>query len=400
VAKKKVVSKRHIEEASEPIKKTLENVAEVINKRCGPGTLVTGKEKVTDPLRLPTGIFAVDFATGGGFPVFGSTCLWGPDSGGKSNLSINAMAMTANICWKCFSPLEICKCSTNSILMRSAIMDIEGTFNSEWAANIGASPESYHRCLGEYGEQYANIADDVLQADDCGLLIVDSLAALVPADEMESAAEDQFYALQTRLIGRMVRKLKQRLIRERRRGHPCLVVFINQMRSKIGVGKYENPETMSGGWGMRHEFSLLLRCVRKSLKDSDDSGSDAKYKDARRKKNLAERFAFSIRKAKIMTLAGMGEYIRLIEDIPSLGLHKGQVDDYSVLLKYAKDYSIVKKEGASWKYFSHKSDKLDSIKRLWLKNIEQKLRTQQAIIDQAKAQVAVEASVDDTDSNE
>jgi recombination protein RecA len=405
VAKKKVVAKPTKSEKAEAKAekkdaRSLDRIAEITNRKYGPGTLVTGREKVTDRPRLPTGIFAVDFATGGGFPVHGSTCLWGPDAGGKSNLSINAMAMTAKICWRCFHPLMACICSQSPILMRSALLDIEGTFSPEWAEAIGATPESYHRCLGEYGEQYANIADDVLRADDCGLVVVDSLAALVPSDEMESAAEDQFYALQTRLIGRMVRKLKQRMISERKRDHPCLVVFINQMRTKIGGMRYENPETMSGGWGMRHEFSLLLRCVRKALKDSEDGGTDSKYKDTRRKKNLAERFSFSIRKAKVMTLAGVGEYIRLIEDIPELEMHKGQVDDYGVLMKYAKDYGIVIKEGSKWKYFKHNSDKIDSIKRLWLKNVEQKLRTQRAIIDKAKAQVAIESGIDETDTPE
>lgn len=156
---------------------------------------------------------------------------------------------------------------------------------------------------------------------------------------------------------------------------------------------------------MRHEFSLLLRCVKKSLKSKDEDGktgqgTDAKYIDSARKQNLAERFSFSIRKKKVMTLAGVGEYIRLINDIPSLGLTKGQVDDYGTLLKYAKEFGIVKKEGTTWKYFTHKVTKLDDLRRLWLKNVGQKIRTQQAIIDSAKATVAVEPGIDETDSNE
>jgi recombination protein RecA len=402
VAKKKKEGPSDIDQeakkAREPKASTLANIAHSINERCGSGTIVTGRELTIDPPRLPTGIFAVDFAIGGGVPIHATTCLWGPESGGKSNLSINAMAMVPKICWSCYRILKECKCSTNPLRLRSAWLDVEGTFDRDWAERIGANPEDYVLCLGEYGEQYSNIADDVLRADDCGLVVIDSLAALVPADEMDSAAEDQFYALQARLIGRMVRKIKQRLIRERKREHPCTVIFINQMRTKVGK-VFGDPETMPGGHGMKHEFSLLLRCVKKTMKSGD--GPDAKYKDDKRQKKLGERFSFSIRKAKVQTLAGVGEYVRLLEDIPAFDLKKGQVDDYTTLLNYAKQFGIVSKDGTSWKYFDRKASRQEDIKNLLIKNISQKVRTQQEIVSRAKAQFSgTEVSVDETDAPE
>lgn len=399
MAKKKKDIDAQERELKEKPKSTLASIAASVNERCGMGTIVTGRELKIDPPRLSTGIFAVDFAIGGGLPIHATTCLWGPESGGKSNLGINAMSMVPKICWNCFNIISQCSCSTNPLKLRSAWLDVEGTFDRDWAEKIGADPNDYVLCLGEYGEQYSNIADDVLRADDCGLVVIDSLAALVPADEMDSAAEDQFYALQARLIGRMVRRIKQRLIRERRRGHPCTVLFINQMRTKIGK-VFGDPETMPGGHGMKHEFSLLLRCVKKSMKAE---GTDAKYTDEKRKKKLGERFSFSIRKAKVQTLAGVGEYVRLLEDIPAFDLKKGQVDDYSVLLNYAKQFGVVSKAGTAWKYFDRKADKLESIKNLWIKNVSQKVRTQQEVVNRAKAQYSGgdgEVNVEETDSPE
>lgn len=379
-----------------PVPTTLTQVAAAVNINCGVGTVVTGRELVTDPPRLPTGVFSVDYATGGGFPIWGSTCLWGPESGGKTTLAINAMAMAELMCWKCFHLASDCRCSATPLLMRSAWVDVEGTFDRDWAAFIGADPDRYVLCLAEYAEQYSNIAQQVIRADDCGLVVVDSLAALSPSAEMESAAEDQFIGLQARVIGRMVRNLKQRLIRERRRGHPCTIIFINQMRIKIGQ-MFGDPETMSGGWGMKHEFSLLLRCVKKSLKKD---GPDKKYVDEKRKKNMADRYSFAIRKSKVATLAGVGEYVRLTEDIPGLGLKKGQVDDFSTLLTYAKTYGIVHKDGSVWRFFNYKSPTLEQIKDAMIKNREVKMKTQSSVIEKAKAQLVKDDGVDETDAPE
>lgn len=374
------MAKEKPEEKKPTMPLTLDAIACKLNKQWGAGTMITGRELKTDPPRLPTGVFAVDYATGGGLPMNASTCFWGPESGGKSTLGINAMVMAQMFCWRCFKIDPLCECSQTSLMMRSVWLDVEGTFDRDWASNIGADPDRYLLTLAEYGEQYIDIAQAALKADDCGLVVLDSLAALSPAAEMEAAAEDQFMANQARMIGRAVRNIKQQLIRERKRGHSCLVLFVNQMRVKIGV-MFGDPETMSGGFGMKHEFSLLLRCAKRSLKKD---GPDKKYIDDVRKKNQADRFSFSIKKAKVQTIAGVGEYVRMSEDIPELGLSKGHVDDYSTLMTYAKTYDIVRKDGTEWRYFGYKSKTQEAIKEVWQKNIAEKMKTQQEIIERAK----------------
>ncbi len=366
---------------------TIDEVMVATNEQCGPGTLFKATGLKKDPPRLPSGVFAIDYATGGGFPIWGTSCLWGPESGGKTSIGSNAIKMASLICWECFNLIDYCTCKAKPLKLESVWADVEGTLDRDWVNAIGGDPEKYSVILADYGEQYSNISDNVLKADNCGLLVVDSLAALVPAAEMEAAAEDDFYALQARMIGRMVRKLKQRLIRERKRGHPCCIIFTNQLRMKIGQ-KFGDPETMSGGHGMKHEFSLLLRCVKKALNETDKT----KYVDKKRKKNQAIRHSFAIRKEKILTLSNVGEYIRVVENIPSLDLKKGMIDDMGTVMTYAKEYDIVRKgSGAKpWKYFDYNARTLDDIKLMWKKKDLECLHTKMEIVRRAKERLAGE----------
>jgi len=276
--------------------------------------------------------------------------------------------------------LEFCTCSTKPIEMKAYWGDVEGTLDKEWAEAVGADPAKYVVGLADYGEQHVNIADSALRADDCGLGGVDSLAAMSPAAEMEAAEESKFIGQQPLMITRMVRKLKQRLIRERKRGHPCLVIFTNQRRIKIGQ-MFGDPETMPGGQGLQHEFSLLLRCVKKALVKT---GIDAKYVDGSRSFDRAHRHSFSVKKRKVLTMSGIGEYVRVLEKIPELGVKKGMIDDFSTVMTYAKEYQIVEKAGTKWKYFDFSAKKLEDIKNLWKKKWPEYMRTQREIIERAK----------------
>jgi len=360
---------------------TLNGVMENQNKACGEGTVGLGSRLKRDPPRLPTGVFAVDYATGGGLPIYGSTCFWGKESGGKTSLALNTVSMAQKICWSCFRILEFCECSTPAVSMKVYWADVEGTLDRDWAEMLGVSSEEYYVGLADYGEQHVNIADAALKADDCGLVVVDSLAAMVPEVEMDAASEQQFIGKQPAMIGRMVRKLKQRLIRERKNGHPCTLLFTNQLRIKIGQ-MFGDPESMPGGKGMMHEFSLLLRCVQKALARD---GADKKFADDRKKKkDFGQRHSISVKKAKVLTLAGVGEFVRCTHDLPDYGLRAGQVDDYNVALNYAKEYGIVRKDGKGWRYFDYKARTLEDIKSVWAKSPNQHLRTKQEIIERAK----------------
>lgn len=360
----------------------LNGVMEFANKEYGKGTVISGHELKRDPPRVPFGVFATDFASGGGLPVWGSTCLWGGESGGKTSLAINAVAAASMLCFRCFKYLQFCECSQNAVKLKSFWGDAEGTFDRDWASSIGAGPDEYYFALADYGEMYINITDKALQADDCGLVVVDSLAALTPVAEFDAASEDQQIGMQARMISRAVRVLKQRVIRERKRGHPISLLFTNQMRTKIGV-MFGDPSTMPGGHALRHEFSLLLRCNKKALSDGDKKKYQAKGSD------FASRHSFSIKKKKVLTLHGMGEYLRLSKDMNSLDMTAGQIDDFATVMAYAKKYGVVRQDGG-WVYDGERYKRQLDIAELWKEDKMQYLNAQMLIIDRAKERLGGE----------
>lgn len=113
---KKIVSTRH----------TLADVQQAQNKICGDGTIFPGTGLKKDPPRLPLGVFAVDYATGGGAPIWATTCLWGPEAGGKTSLAISAMRMVPKICWRCFKLFHECQCGEGPLRMKTFWCDAEG----------------------------------------------------------------------------------------------------------------------------------------------------------------------------------------------------------------------------------------------------------------------------------
>jgi len=377
------MAKKKKKEPEKPV--NLGSLFTTLNAQYGAQTMVPASQIRYDPPRLPTGIFALDFAAGGGLPLHGSTCAWGPDQGGKSRITIAAMRIASMICWRCFNLLETCTCHKPKP-MKSVLVDIEGTTDAQWLEACGVPKDSYYYILCDSGEQYVNVSESVLRADDCGLLVVDSLAALVPESEFDAPMEQEFMALQARLIGRAVKRIKQRHIRERKKYHACTVLFTNQMRMKVGVS-FGDPEVMPGGFSMKHEFSLLVRIAKKML---DKNGTDAKYINEVYNKAMASRHSFALKKEKIATLAGAGEFIVVKESIPELELEKGMIDDYGSVLKFGKELGIIVKDDAAkvWRVNVNgkkmKAAKQDDLKLYWKKNFPVYLATQQAIIQAAK----------------
>lgn len=357
----------------------LDKIMEQHNKKAGDRAIITGDLLKPDPPRVPIGVFAMDYASGGGIPLWASTCFWGAESAGKTTLCMSVAKCAKLICWKCFKPKTYCECSTSPLDMGVFWADAEGTFDRLWAESIGLKPADYYYALADYGEKYINYCVSALEADDCGLVILDSLAALIPESEFDADAEDQFIGIQARLIGRSVRRLKQRLLRERQREHPCTILFTNQMRVKIGQ-MFGNPETMSGGHAMKHEFSLLFRLGQISL---NKKGTDAKYiPSGKDEKPIASRFSFGIKKHKIQTLRTSGQYLRLTEDTDTHPA--GSIIDSQVILKYAKDAGVIKQHNKKWYWFDKPSAKLENIKAFLDKFPDAYLRTMQRIVEVEK----------------
>jgi recombination protein RecA len=317
---------------------TLASVQAVHSKQYGDKACVSGTDLLHNPPRLPLGIFPLDYAIGGGIPIYCATQILGKEQGGKTSVAANAMAVMPHFCWRCFSTQ--CTCSQPSIIQKTYFSDVEGTLNKSWLRNIGVPDDSYYYALADNAETYIDMFLTAMRATDCGLAIMDSVAALTPEKYMEGVATDEHVGLQPRIITKFIQKVRQRLIREERKGHPMAVILNNQIRFKIGV-IYGSPENIPGGQALRHESPLWIRIVPKAPSPSDT----AKFKDY---KEYIQRHAFSIPRSKVDLLAFSGEFLRVKANIPELGIRKGEVLDYGVMMKYAKDYGIMRKEGNAW----------------------------------------------------
>jgi recombination protein RecA len=320
------------------VSSSLDNIKEKLNNKYGGNTIVTGGMSSYNPVRLPFNVFSVDFAIGGGIPIHASTCLWGNKGCGKTTLAIKAMAWAAKICWRCFNPLSLCDCSAPALKMKTVWCDVEGTLDPNWVAAQGVSSSDYELALADYGEQYIDVAEAVMTADDCGMVVIDSLAMLTPLAEIENPTEKTNMGKQPQMLTRAVRKLKQQLIRERKNGHPCTLLFTNHMRQDLNK-KFGSTDSIPGGNAAMHEYSLLLRCGKRSL----DATKDKKYIDEGREINRASRHIVTVREKKITVFRGGGEYVLIQEDIPELKLKKGDIDDYSVTIAYGRAGEIIKK---------------------------------------------------------
>lgn len=289
------------------------------------GNVITAGSSAQQPDRIPTGAFMLDFCTLGGIPTSRITKLVGQKHAGKSLTADKIIASAQNL-WPD---------------RRVVKLDMEGTHESVWSEKLGVNQDALLLAQPETGEHALDMCDALIHTKEISLIVVDSLAQLVPAKEMESSSEDQHVGLQSRLIGSFVRKAVSGMIAERRRGHQVTLLFINQFRSKIGGwSPTGDPLTEPGGKGLGFAYSLEITMKNKEQSGKDDHGIDSMTENEH---------AFSITKNKLNGGPRTGEFrVRRIAD-ERLGLGIGDIDDAETLLAYGKKFGVYTGGGSSWK---------------------------------------------------
>jgi hypothetical protein len=193
--------------------------------------------------------------------------------------------------------------------------------------------------IPEYGEQACEMVEAAIRADDVGLVILDSIAALLPKAELEGAYEDFQVGAQPRLVSKMFRRISSLLVREFRRGHLVGVVFINQVRANIGAQKWESGEKTPGGLAAKHGHRLSVRVNQLSV-DAKKGEKD----DADGLKNVA-RFSVSFlgaeSKQQMLILAGKAEYKIVLRDWD--GYESGACADAAACVAVAKEIGMLEK---------------------------------------------------------
>jgi recombination protein RecA len=221
---------------------TLSEIIAAATKEKGEGIIMSGAN-VPDMLRIPTGVFEFDLATGGGVPEGRLAIFYGPESSGKTNIAMRAAGNVQR---------RVGRTDKKVILV-----DLEGTYDRKWAANF-LNVDDLVVVKPGYGEEAVDLIDAMVRGSDVGLLIVDSIAVLTAAREADKSVEVADVGTAAMLVKRLCNKLALAFSLEARKKHYPTVILLNQTRFKPGV-LFGDPETMPGGQTMKFLSSLTVR---------------------------------------------------------------------------------------------------------------------------------------------
>ena len=228
--------------------KALQLTLDKLDKTYGKGSVMKMGDVAAEDIEvIPSGSLGLDLALGvGGYPRGRVIEIFGPESSGKTTLALHAMAEAQK---------------AGGI---AAFIDAEHAFDRFYAGNLGVDIDNLIISQPDYGEQALEIADNLISSGAIDIVVIDSVAALTPKSEIEGEMGDSKMGLHARLMSQALRKLTGTINKTN-----CTVIFINQLREKIGV-MFGNPETTTGGNALKFYASIRLDIRRRTqIKDGD-----------------------------------------------------------------------------------------------------------------------------------
>ncbi|MCF7857754.1 MAG: recombinase RecA [Candidatus Cloacimonetes bacterium] len=281
-----------------------------LDKQFGVGTIMRMGDKPNDDVAaIPTGAINLDAALGiGGIPRGRITEIYGPEASGKTTLALHCVAESQK---------------QDGVV---AFIDVEHALDPIYAANIGVDTENLLLSQPDGGEQALEIVETLVRSNAIDLVVIDSVAALVPRAEIEGNMGDSHVGLQARLMSQALRKLTGIISKSK-----TAVIFINQTRMKIGVPAYVNPETTTGGVALKFYSSVRIEVRRIGSIKQIGQGAEI-VGNKTRAKIVKNKFAPPFKKVEFPIVFGKG------------------ISHLDLLVETAVEYDIVNKSGSWFAY--------------------------------------------------
>lgn len=317
-----------LEVSSDDKQKALEVARLQIEKQFGKGSLMKlgDNPSIGNVAVVPSGSILLDEALGvGGYPKGRIIEIFGPESSGKTTLALHAVAEAQK---------------AGGI---AAFIDAEHALDPQYAKALGVNTDELWVSQPDAGEQALEIAENLVRSGAVDIIVIDSVAALTPKAEIDGLMGDSHMGLQARLMSQALRKLTSIISKSN-----CIIIFINQIRMKIGV-MFGSPETTTGGNALKFYASVRLD-VRKI--ETLSKGDDEAWGNRVKVKVVKNKMAPPFRKAELEILFGKG------------------VSAFSSLLDCAVKYNVIEKSG-SW--YAFESDKIGQGKNNAVEYLEKNL---------------------------
>ena len=288
--------------------KSLNEAISKIKKTFGEGAIMSLEdENIPQIPKISSGIFSLDNILGGGYPCGRIVEIYGPESSGKTTIALKAIASAQALGHVC------------------AFIDAEHALDMVYAKALGVNTKEILLSQPDNGEMALEVAEMLIRSGSVGVIVVDSVAALVPRAELEGEMGDSNIGLHARLMSKAMRKLTGIISQSN-----CIVIFINQIREKVGVS-YGNPEVTTGGRALKFYASVRLE-VRK--KDTLKSGTEM-VGNKTRVKTVKNKIYPPFKTAEFDIIFGLGP------------------DEIGEIIDLGVEYGLVVKSGA-WFSFQEK----------------------------------------------
>jgi len=305
--------------------------------------------------RIPTGIFMLDYALGGGFPVGRVNVVWGHKSAAKTTTFLKTIAQAQQRCSNCWALQSLCACGKPRD-PAVVFLDVEGGLDLPWAEKMGVDTSRVLLSIPEYAEQTLDMAESVVRVG-CDILVIDSIAFLTPAKEIAESTAKETVGIQARAVGKGVRKFVSALNAVgNETGRRPTLFFTNQVRMKVGV-MFGSPETQPGGMAPGFASSTEVKLSASKYEMDEITG-----------KPLTAEFNFRVEKNKV-SAAKIAAAFKMILS-PTEHRNMGDISNEHDIVRMAEKVGLVEGSGSSWMALGEKFRGRSRIEQEMLTNPE------------------------------